>query len=91
MSAEPLDGRSDFWARLTLPALPAAACVDHPELPWVPSVGSNGGKLNEMRSICADCPEREPCLEFALSHQTVLGIWGGTSHAQRDLMRKGHR
>ena len=33
--------------------------------------------------ICAGCPSRLPCLEWALSHQIPFGVWGGTGEAGR--------
>ncbi len=36
---------------------------------------------------CADCPVREPCLEYALS-QFVRGIWAGTNYRQRCHIRR---
>ena len=40
--------------------------------------------------ICAGCPVRRECLDFALGHDQVYGIWGGTTpeDRQRDRRRK---
>jgi hypothetical protein len=38
------------------------------------------------KRVCMGCPEREPCLEWALRHE-LYGIWGGTSAPERKAMR----
>lgn len=40
-----------------------------------------------VASLCRSCEYREPCLEYAL-YVRVDGIWGGTSRAERDRIRK---
>ena len=40
------------------------------------------------KAICATCPEREPCLNYALSLRTVRGVWGGASDRERRLLRR---
>ena len=44
-------------------------------------VGSAGLK------ICAKCPAKDECLEYALKHEE-FGIYGGTTAAERKKMRK---
>ena len=39
------------------------------------------------RKICFSCEFREPCAEYGL-HNRVLGVWGGLSEQERDLIRK---
>jgi WhiB family redox-sensing transcriptional regulator len=44
---------------------------------------------DEAKSICAICPVREACLEFALAHREREGIWGGaTERERRRLVRQ---
>lgn len=38
-------------------------------------------------AYCNVCPVSEPCLEYALAHETY-GIWAGTSHKQRIQIRR---
>ncbi|WP_416383182.1 WhiB family transcriptional regulator [Nocardia brasiliensis] len=33
--------------------------------------------------ICGRCEVRESCLEYAMEHSEVLGIWGGLTRRQR--------
>ena len=35
------------------------------------------------RAVCAGCPVREPCLNYALDHNIKNGVWGGTSERER--------
>lgn len=71
-----------------------------PEL-WFPEPLPDGPWTNEHRLVdarnrtrtgyatrlCAQCPARIECFEFAMSDATVTGIWGGTTDAQRGAHR----
>lgn len=35
------------------------------------------------KEICAGCPVRRPCLEYALRIHEPHGIWGGLNEAER--------
>lgn len=37
----------------------------------------------EALAICAKCPVREECLQYALEEKLAFGIFGGTTQAQR--------
>ena len=37
----------------------------------------------QAKAICATCPVREACLEYALRIREPHGIWGGMSEAER--------
>lgn len=39
------------------------------------------------KALCAGCPVRVACLEFALAHDERHGVWGGASERQRRAMR----
>ena len=49
-----------------------------------------GGSAEPARRICARCPVREPCLEFALRHGITHGIWGGLAERDRRALRTRH-
>lgn len=49
-----------------------------------------GQSAEPARQICARCPVRGPCLEFALSHGIVHGIWGGLAERDRRALRTRH-
>ena len=46
------------------------------------------GAVYGMRELCAGCPVRVECLEFALADVTIIGLWGGTDDAERRAMRR---
>ncbi len=45
----------------------------------------------EAKSICAQCPVVGECLAYALDHEELDGVWGGTSGEQRRGMLKARR
>jgi WhiB family transcriptional regulator, redox-sensing transcriptional regulator len=38
--------------------------------------------------ICAICPVRRRCLRWALDHDEISGVWGGTTEAERIARRR---
>jgi WhiB family transcriptional regulator, redox-sensing transcriptional regulator len=42
-----------------------------------------GQTARPARQVCARCPVREPCLEYALSNRIASGIWGGLTERER--------
>lgn len=40
-----------------------------------------------LRKICAGCPSREPCGEWAIRHE-LYGFWGGMTPRERFDIRK---
>jgi WhiB family redox-sensing transcriptional regulator len=52
-------------------------------------VSDDDADAEEAKSICAACPVREPCLEFALSTREKNGVWGGlTERERRRVLRR---
>ena len=49
-----------------------------------------GESAEPARQICARCPVRQPCLDYALSHGIVHGIWGGLAKRNRRALRTRH-
>jgi hypothetical protein len=39
------------------------------------------------KGLCADCPIRTPCAQYALDNRDVQGVWGGTTAADRRAFR----
>lgn len=52
---------------------------------------SDGVGVEAARGVCADCPVRTPCLEYALATDAEHGVWGGTSERQRRKIAKARR
>jgi WhiB family redox-sensing transcriptional regulator len=48
-------------------------------------------QIARAKMICAGCGVRQECLEFALSHDQVYGIWGGTTPEDRQRERRRKR
>lgn len=49
----------------------------------------NDEDAEEAKEICAGCPVRQPCLEWALSDRERFGVWGGlTERERRRLLRQ---
>lgn len=46
---------------------------------------SGAGKA---RAVCANCPVRLDCLEFAISEREIYGVWGGCPKRVRDRVRR---
>lgn len=50
-----------------------------------------GVSSSVAKAICKECPVKQECLDFALTHNIDFGIWGGTSARQRGKMRGTRR
>lgn len=82
-----------------LPNLPALtgelACEKRPDM-WFHYllVGKSKSRVDQpilryVKQLCAACPVREGCLEYALEHDEKDGIWGGLTPEERDDLKKG--
>ena len=49
---------------------------------WFPDPG-NQYQHREAKAICAGCPSRQECLDWAIQNRVNYGVWGGTTHAER--------
>ncbi|TWP36787.1 WhiB family transcriptional regulator [Leekyejoonella antrihumi] len=68
-----------------------AACRhENPELFFpISSSGPAEDQTAHAKSICAQCPVREICLQVALGYAEDEGIWGGmTAQERRELLRE---
>jgi hypothetical protein len=43
----------------------------------------SGESAGPARLVCARCPVRESCLEYALSNRITHGVWGGLTDRER--------
>jgi WhiB family transcriptional regulator, redox-sensing transcriptional regulator len=47
--------------------------------------------VRKAKAVCAECPVREPCLEYALDASESVGTWAGTTPRERQRMRAGRQ
>jgi WhiB family redox-sensing transcriptional regulator len=62
-----------------------AACRDaDPELFFpVSAVGPGARQIAEAKAVCARCPVREQCLDYAMANGLDHGVFGGTTDTER--------
>jgi WhiB family redox-sensing transcriptional regulator len=66
-----------FWAE--------GNCRDLPADWFHPDRGESTG---EARAVCAACPVRPDCLQWAITNGERFGVWGGTSERERRRIRR---
>ncbi len=77
----------------SLPALDAewrdhAACLSFPSILFF-GVDDNEtpverrGREERAKEVCATCPVRKECLDYALATKEPYGIWGGLTEIER--------
>ena len=68
-----------------------------PEMPWRDQGACNSAptSVNDLyssdpaiqdlaaRLYCANCPVKQPCLEYALVNKETAGVWGGVPERHR--------
>jgi len=52
---------------------------------------ARGESVKEAKAVCARCPVRAECLEYALTNQEKFGVWGGLSERERRQLRRQRR
>lgn len=60
-------------------------CAEQPPSTFFPS---DGVGVEVARKICAECPVKSECLEYALTNKIDHGVWGGTSERERRRIHK---
>lgn len=70
----------------------AAACSDHDLRLFFPPDGERGPERDvrerQSKAVCAQCPVRVECLDYALSRPEKYGIWGGLNEEERAAERR---
>jgi len=70
------------------PDLPGAACAGaDPDLFFDP----DAERVAQAKAICAGCPDRRECLEYALETGQKFGVWGGTDEDDRRAILRRQR
>lgn len=67
-------------------------CMNYPDLFFMELKGPDAIHNQRMaKDLCADCPIRLQCLDYAMKQNEEYGIWGGLSPHERKLLRKKKR
>jgi WhiB family transcriptional regulator, redox-sensing transcriptional regulator len=78
-----MTGRAGDWRA-------SGACLHaDPDLFFpISAVGRAVDQIARAKAICAGCPVRRECLEFAYINAPVQGVWGGTTLDERQRTRR---
>jgi WhiB family redox-sensing transcriptional regulator len=60
-----------------------AACAHFPTDRFFPSEAESSA---DAVAVCEGCPVRLECLDYALRHRLVHGVWGATTEVERKRM-----
>lgn len=66
----------------------SARCRDTDPDAFFPEGESTQATYNQTARLCAECPVRVECLDFALTTNRADGMWGGTTPHQRERLRR---
>jgi WhiB family transcriptional regulator, redox-sensing transcriptional regulator len=77
----PPDHRQQTW-------MLAALCREAPPGAFFPS---DGVGVDKARKVCANCPVKSECLEYALTYRIDHGVWGGASERERRRILRRRR
>jgi hypothetical protein len=61
-----------------------AACRGTDLEVFFPERGESAGPA---RQVCAACPVRQPCLDYAITNRITHGIWGGLTERERRALQ----
>lgn len=61
-------------------------CVGKDPAIFFPDVAYNRYEVKRAKDICAVCPVRAQCMDYALRNNEV-GIWGGTTERERKKIK----
>ena len=61
-----------------------AACRGSDLEMFFPGRGESAGPA---RQVCAACPVRQPCLDYAITNRIAYGVWGGLTERERRALR----
>ena len=63
-------------------------CAERPPSLFFPS---DGVGVEVAKRVCADCPVKARCLDYALDNRIDHGVWGGTSERERRRILKSRQ
>ena len=70
-----------------------AACADEATAQFFPLGTSPSAQqiTAQAKAVCATCPVRRRCLEFAITTNQEYGVWGGADEDERRAIRRQWR
>ncbi len=76
-----------------LPDLLNAACAGLPDHVFFPVAAIRGHPpdWSHARRVCAACPDRLPCADYATTRPDLDGMWGGLTPTERRDLRRQRR
>jgi WhiB family redox-sensing transcriptional regulator len=84
-----IQGRQEIREPLRTDWREEAECVHHAaEVDFFPE---RGASVREAKAVCAGCPVRAECLEYAMQFNHLSGVWGGLSERERRQLRRRRR
>src|SRR5690606_41634361 len=63
-----------------VPPLEGAACAGRHDVDWYPN---NIAAAEPAKRICATCPVRQQCLDYALETKQKVAVWCGLTERER--------
>jgi WhiB family redox-sensing transcriptional regulator len=72
------------------PAWMADARCAEPDAPSRMFFGERGSRklFEQAVALCGRCLVKRECLHYALAEPALEGVWGGTSHKERERLRR---
>lgn len=67
-----------------------AACLGQDREMFFP-ISDDGRDTMAAKVVCAECPVKQPCLEWALANGADFGVWGGLTSQERRALLAGRR
>lgn len=49
---------------------------------------TKGGSPDAAKRVCARCPVRLQCINYALADESLVGVWGGLTDRERREIRR---
>ncbi len=71
-----------------MPQIEQALCAGYNPEWWFPisEVAAQKDEASTAKAICAPCPLREACLQYAVDTNSAIGTWGGVDEWERARM-----
>ncbi len=57
----------------------------------ISSIGASSRQENRAKAVCAGCPVRTDCLQYALDSGQAHGVWGGLGESERARLRRNRQ